>query len=61
MCCCVLQNFEAMLEESKDIRPSTKYSQARTLFEDDSRWKVSCTRLLTFGQEETLPAGTTAY
>ncbi len=30
-----------MLEESKEIKPGFRYSQARTLFEDDPRWKVS--------------------
>ena len=30
-----------MLEESKDIKIGFRYSQARTLFEDDPRWKVS--------------------
>lgn len=29
-----------MLEESKDIKAGFRYSQARTLFEDDPRWKV---------------------
>ena len=29
-----------MLEESRDIKPGFRYSQARTLFEDDPRWKV---------------------
>ncbi len=30
-----------MLEESKDLKPGFRYSQARTLFEDDPRWKVT--------------------
>lgn len=30
-----------MLEESKDIKLGFRYGQARTLFEDDPRWKVS--------------------
>lgn len=29
-----------MLEESKDIKLGFRYGQARTLFEDDPRWKV---------------------
>lgn len=38
---CVAQEFEGMLEESRDIKLGFRYGQARTLFEDDSRWKVS--------------------
>ncbi|KAL0047243.1 hypothetical protein WJX82_010442 [Trebouxia sp. C0006] len=34
------EDYEAMLEESKDLKPGFRYSQARTLFEDDSRWKA---------------------
>lgn len=34
------QEFEGMLEESKDIKLGFRYGQARTLFEDDPRWKV---------------------
>ena len=40
MCLWMLQDYEAMLEESKDIKLGFRYSQARTLFEDDPRWKV---------------------
>ena len=36
-----MQEYEAMLEESRDIKIGFRYSQARTLFEDDPRWKVS--------------------
>ena len=39
--CYYLQDYEAMLEESKDLKPGFRYSQARTLFEDDPRWKVT--------------------
>ncbi|DBB01103.1 TPA: hypothetical protein ACH3X1_000995 [Trebouxia sp. C0004] len=34
------EDYEAMLEESKDLKPGFRYSQARTLFEDDPRWKA---------------------
>ena len=37
---CVTQEFEGMLEESKDIKLGFRYGQVRTLFEDDPRWKV---------------------
>lgn len=37
---CASQEFEGMLEESKDIKLGFRYGQARTLFEDDPRWKV---------------------
>ena len=37
---CAKQEFEGMLEESKDIKLGFRYGQARTLFEDDPRWKV---------------------
>lgn len=30
-----------MLEESRDIKLGFRYGQARTLFEDDPRWKVN--------------------
>lgn len=36
----MVQEFEGMLEESRDIKLGFRYGQARTLFEDDSRWKV---------------------
>ena len=36
----LLQEFEAMLEESRDIKLGFRYGQARSLFEDDPRWKV---------------------
>ena len=29
-----------MLEESKEVRASTRFSKAAQLFEDDPRWKV---------------------
>lgn len=44
-----------MLEESKDIKLGFRYGQARTLFEDDPRWKVRsllCTRLRLLAQTE---------
>ena len=39
--CYYLQDYEAMLEETRDLKPGFRYSQARTLFEDDPRWKVT--------------------
>ena len=44
--CYYLQDYEAMLEESKDLKPGFRYSQARTLFEDDPRWKVTKIELM---------------
>lgn len=44
-----MQAFEGMLEESQDIKLGFRYGQARTLFEDDSRWKVSLLLLSQFG------------
>lgn len=36
----MMQDFEGMLEESRDIKLGFRYGQVRTLFEDDPRWKV---------------------
>lgn len=33
-------DFVAMLEESTELKPSTRYSVAAKLFDDDMRWHV---------------------
>ncbi len=34
------EEFTTMLEETPDLRASTRYSAAQALLEDDPRWKV---------------------
>lgn len=34
------EDFTTMLEETPDLRASTRYSAAQALLEDDPRWKV---------------------